>query len=125
MSNTDPRQERRLAAFKAVCARFELDPDADTTAAEDYHLTLEGEIQLTRFVAVTSTAGSEPIVYVKPVDLLLKNAKLDAVRYINDGLYAEVPLAIVDLDTLEIFRPEWRDVPWIKGKNLLKLEVPA
>ena len=102
-------QSRRLEAYIKVCDRFELDPDENTCAAEDYHGVIAGDEPLTRFVHVTQSGS---ITYVEPSSDDLHAAFERAVENITDGLHAEAPLAVVDLDNGNTFRPQWAAISW-------------
>lgn len=100
---------RRLDAYKKVCARFELDPAGETCAAEDYEAVLLGDIELTRFVHVTQ-AGN--IVYVEPSAEDRESAFERAVENINDDIFEEAPIAVVDLDNGNTYFPQWKSLRW-------------
>jgi len=106
---TTETNARWIEAFKVVCAHFGLGPDDPSSAGEDYAMVLSGEIPIERFVAITS-AGS--CTYVKPAGGDVDCAKSTAVDYITNDLYAEMPVAVVDLDNGNTYRPEWAGLDW-------------
>ncbi len=120
MDTTHPTRLRYLEAFKTVAQRFELDANANTAAAEDYQLVLDGDLPITRFVAVTT--GGESITYVAPAGDTLEEATAKAIAEITDRTYAEAPIAVVDLDNGNTYRPDWTSTKWTL--NYTQLPVP-
>lgn len=113
-----PDADRRVVAYKATCIYFELDPQRATSAAEDYYAVLDGEIPLDQFVKVT-TSGD--VVYVIPCGDDLDEAFRSALENLDDGIYAETPTAVVDLDSMRIYRPNWATTTWRKSEGPMQL----
>jgi hypothetical protein len=81
---------------------------------------LDGEVVLTRFLAVTR---HEHVVYVKPGGESLEAAIAAAVRHADDDIHAELPLAVVDLECGNTHRPDWTSLRWVLPWE--QIPVPA
>lgn len=119
MTHNEHTQARRLEAYIKVCKRFELDPNEETCAAEDYHGVIAGDEPLTRFVHITQSGS---IVYVEPSFDDLHDAFERALENITDNLHSEAPLAVVDLDTGNTYRPQWGALSWRMDNE--QIDVP-
>lgn len=105
----------RIAAYKAVLERHDIDPKDDSySGGEDAAEYLAGDREIERFCVVTmANCGAETVLtYAYSGCDSLENAKLAATANIDDNIYPETPLEIVDLDTGEILTPDWKSIVW-------------
>lgn len=136
MSSIDETFAARCRALLALSKRHDIDLDAPYSGAEDLGLMLDGDpdYPVERYALVTSSGGDEGgyrYIYCEPT---LDAAKLHAFDNIDDDIYAELPIEIVDLDggfqddgveystpKFKIsFKPEFRRTPWTKKIGYVK-----
>lgn len=112
----------RLEAFEKVLAEFHIDPKAmGSTGEEDAAEAIEqhqsGEVPLERFCLVTTAhSGGCQLFYAYAQDHDLVGAMNRAIESIDDSLFAETPVRIIDLDTGERKEPDWRTLQWKEEK---------
>lgn len=111
--DTDPdRQARRRDAFKALLDRFYASPDDyDEEVEEDPrpYLRDDDPTPLERYVCVTDHEGRA---FFLPTFTDVFSAQARAVEYARDDLFAETPVAIIDLDTGDEWTPQWSSMPF-------------
>lgn len=88
----------RMARFVALCEQYGIEIKSEgpwtDSASEDASLIVDGTDPLHRWIAVTK-AGE--FIYLAPCESR-QEAINRTVEYVCDDIYAESPLAIVDLD---------------------------
>jgi hypothetical protein len=89
-----------------VAAYFYGDPD-------DYFGDSKKPIQT--WAAVT-VSPNEDFVYIKADYETLEEACRAATEYVDDDIFSEVPLFVINLDTGEEHIPVWRSVQWQQNK---------
>lgn len=104
----------RLKAYRAVLEEFSIDPAEGThTGAEDAAERIEGhesgEEPLNRYCVVKFSGD---LSYSYPNYDNLEEAKAFATEDTADTLFAESPVAIIDLDTGERIVPQWESLQW-------------
>ena len=100
----------RLERYKDVLEKCGIDPDGDSySGEEDAQLHISGEVPLARYCVVTQCGE---FTYAKANCETLDCAKGCALEYINDDLFQESPVAIIDLDTGERLEPDFSTVQW-------------
>lgn len=100
----------RRTAYAEVCKRFAINPkDPSTTAGEDAGLVLSGDEPCERYCVVTRNSD---ITYAYADDKSIEDAHTHAIRNVDDSIFAEIPVAIIDLHTGEERRPDWASLPW-------------
>lgn len=121
-------QESRRTMLDAAAKRYYLcgSPEAecqgDTCAAsEDYTLFLqevaEGETTIPRWLCITASGGEGTHIHAH-FCASLEGAKFAAEKNIDDDIFSESPVAIVDLDTGKLRRPAFIKVHWTAGKGI-------
>lgn len=81
-----------------------------TTANEDISEFFgDDPTRIERWAAVT--AGSE-IRYIYPLYQHKSAAVAKAIEHIGDSMFAEYPVAVVNLDTGRRYRPRWSSLVW-------------
>lgn len=107
-TDTDYRE-----AYAKVCERFAINPkDTSTAAGEDAGLILSGDEPCERYCVVTRNSD---ITYAYADDKTTEDARSHAIRNVDDSIFAEIPVAIIDLQTGEEMRPDWTSLPWLSG----------
>ena len=120
----------RQRALLALVKRHDIGLDEPYSGAEDISLMLDRhpDYPLNRWAIVTAANNSHDggdYVYIT-TEVSLRLAMLDALINIDNDLYAETPVEIVDLDggfvddgvehSRPTFKhthvPRWRDTPW-------------
>lgn len=102
----------RAESYRAILKRFSINPeDTSYSGAEDAAELLSGEREMCRYCLVTS-AGD--FFYAYAYDGTLEAAKKRAFESIDDPLFAESPITIIDLDTGEEWKPDYTTVQWDK-----------
>lgn len=110
MDHIKPLLESRRAAYRAVLEDHCIDPDDNrTSAGEDAKANLEAS-EMGRYCLVTC---GEVCHYAYPIETF-EYAKEKAFENVEDDIYPELPVCIVDLDTGEKWRADWKSVPWVK-----------
>jgi hypothetical protein len=107
-TNATPTSElatRRLANLTRATERFAIDTSPDTTGGEDLAPYLAGEEPCGIWCAITT--GRE-ITYAYPTFADAAAASGRACEDILDDIYAEYPVAVVNLDTGEIRRASYQ-----------------
>lgn len=84
--------------------------DADSTGEEDALAHLAGEDPIERYAVVF--VAKEDITSILARWSTLDAAKHGAVENVNDDIFAEAPLKIVDLDTGATFHPRFDTLAW-------------
>lgn len=107
----DPVQEKRLESFIALMSSdgFSADDYDEGEGEEDPRPYLQGDEPIGRFVAVTKTGNT---FFYYPRFVFAQDAIERAVRYIEDGIYEERPLKVVDLDLGGVMAPQWDSLTW-------------
>lgn len=106
----DQCREARLEAFKALLQRYGATPDIyDAGEEEDPRPYLSGEKPCQRFVCVTMHA-EKPFFLPRFDDA--ETARARAMEYATDDIFAETPVAVVDLDTGKVSVPRWDTLKW-------------
>jgi hypothetical protein len=113
----DLSAELRLAALDRVVERFDVDTEKNTAAGEKLAEIREAPSGLLRWVTVTTTGGDDAHTAVEDWPTL-DEATQFAVANVRDSIYVEFPVAIVDLDTGAVRRPDWSALPWVPAKPL-------
>lgn len=111
LSNTgaSDEQARRRERFAALLAAHGQTPDDyDEEVEEDPRPYLYGDEPISRFVCVTANSGKT---YFYSFDSR-GAAESRACEYADDSLFAETPVAVVDLDTGATWTPQWQDLPF-------------
>lgn len=104
------QSERRAAALAALMQEHRAEPDDyDAGEEEDVRPYLTGRRAPRRFVCVTEH-NDKP--FFLPTFDDAETAQARAVEYMYDDLFAEIPVAVVDLDTGERYYPEPWAMPW-------------
>lgn len=104
------KSRRRRAAFAALLAEWHAAADDyDTDCEEDPRPYLRGRLACRRFVCVTQHEGKP---FFLPHFDTPTEAQARAVEYVNDDLYAEAPVCVVDLDSDQRWYPEMHRCPW-------------
>lgn len=123
MSQESRRAELDAAAKRwFICGAPGAEDQGDTcTGSEDYTLFLqeldEGESTIPRWLCINASGGDGRHVYAHFCDSL-EGAKYAAEKNIEDDIYSEAPVAIVDLDTGKVRRPAFIKVHWTAGKRI-------
>lgn len=102
-------QDARRTALRGLCDKHGLSPNDKTTAGEDIAPYLANEISIARFAAVTRNGE---IFYVIPDFATFAAAQGRAFEYVNDDIFAEWPVEVVDLDTGDTLVPDFAMVRW-------------
>lgn len=105
---TTDTQRQRADAYRRVLKDHGIDLTADYTGAEDAAEWLDGR-EIGRFAVITQ---AERFTYATPSAETLEEATRAAVEHSTDSLFAEGPVAVIDLDTGEEHRPAWDRLPW-------------
>jgi hypothetical protein len=108
----------RLAALLALAERHGVTPRTESPNSADEDLaeyTADDGKPVCRWAVVT-TAGE--FTYVKADADSLAAAAAAAVEFVNDGIYAETPHTIVDLDTGGTYEPEWTTLGWREAGSI-------
>lgn len=109
MGNGKSRETR----YREVLDEFGVEPSqyGPDTGSEDAWIQLyTDEDPLRRFCVVT--AAGEHHYALARYDTL-EDAKRAATSNVDDDIYAESPVLIVNLDTGARYKPLWCDVPWV------------
>lgn len=107
----------RKDAFAALLAQYQQAPtDYDEDTEEDPRPYFSGEKELAPWVCVTVNYSSHGYAkyFFLPTFATSKEAAERAVEYVQDDLFEELPVAVVNLDDGTTFEPEWSLVPWAK-----------
>lgn len=105
----------RFAALRKLVDEFGLTiGDTDSSANEDVTEYFDGYLPVERFVAVTR-GGDFTYLYADYDSL--HEAGLKAVENVDDCIYAESPLYVIDLDTGERWVPRWESLQWRRVKS--------
>lgn len=109
--NNDPA---RIAAFIKHCADLDVEPDRPYSGAEDYHDVLAGHAPCREWCVFTEApdGDGDSFVYANPRFDDRASAEAYAIENISDGIYAENPVAIVNLDTGLVVEPDWTTLRW-------------
>lgn len=103
-----PTRERRL---RDLGIRWSLEIGGNSNSAdEDFTEYFVSPRQPIRRYAAITTAGD--FVYIKADYPNLNEAKEAALANVNDNIYAETPLAVVDLDTGRTYQPDFSTIVW-------------
>lgn len=98
-------------AFAALLARYSIDPDDDSySGAEDAKEFISGEREIRRFASVTVSGGE--FWYVRADWATKDEAQSHAVSNIDDDVFAETPILVVDLETGQEWGPDWNSLNW-------------
>lgn len=113
LANVDEiaRRQLRLEAYKKLLEELSIDPTDDSYSGggdAGIYCRCPGMIQ--RF-AVHTVTGEYSYLYAKS-DTFEEAQKL-AMDHIDDNVYAETPVFIVDLDTGDRWLPHWPSLPWV------------
>lgn len=107
------RATRRAAALAALMAEHQAEPD-------DYDFDVEEDVRPyfkrkapRRFVCVTEHDGKP---FFLPSFDTAEAAMARAVEYVHDDLFDEQPVAVVDLDSGDVYDPEPWAMPWRKSE---------
>lgn len=107
---------RRLAE---IFEEYYIDPTNNhDTSNEDAGLYLLDENDpdykpIRRFCTLTQGTGNSGLITYAYADFDdVESAKRKALEYINDDIFSEAPIGIVDLDTGERYVPRWETVEW-------------
>lgn len=114
--------ERRLEAMKKIAERHHIiwDPEkeAESTMDEDtqaYFLERDDEERKVPEQFAVLKIGGESGNYCIYADYVTLNiAAVSAFEHVEDDVFAETPVAIYDLDTGDVFEPDWDRMPWKK-----------
>lgn len=124
MSSQESRRKTLDAAAKRwyICGSPESNCQGDACAgSEDFTLFLqdvtEGSESIPRWLCITARGGDGEHVFAH-FCASLEGAKLAAEKNIDDDIYSESPVAIVDLDTGRTRRPAFIKVHWTAGKKV-------
>lgn len=110
--NHDETQARRRERFHELIVSFNMTPgdyDDDEDAEENPRPYLEGRKELRPWVCITEHEGRT---FFLPAFDDAETATLRAVLYVRDDIWAEVPVAVANLDTLQSLTPVWSQLPW-------------
>lgn len=101
----------RIESYRKVLEEFciETDEPFSHTGAEDAAEFLANPETIKRFCVVT---GSGEYAYAKPGFDSFEEARSGSVESVDDRVYCECPIAIVDLDEGKQWKPDWLNVPW-------------
>lgn len=104
----------RLDALRAVCKRYHVETeDESVSSTEDLEPYFSGEEEIHQFVAVTESHGSgHALTYAYPDFDSAEAAQQRALRHVNDDIYPEGAVAVVDLDAGTVLRPSDVSATW-------------
>lgn len=120
MARSNVRQDRRRDNLRALCAEFYIDLTGRPTSSseEDVREFFENagdpDFALGAWCAVTRGHGSnDEITYLYPTFWTMRDAKAKAVANIDNDIFAEAPVCIVNMDDpTRRLRPKWRSLTW-------------
>lgn len=102
--------EQRRQRLVQILADHHADPeDYDHEVEEDVRPYISGDSLCEQFLCIT-LHDDKP--YFLPDFGNRDGAELRAVEYINDDLFSEIPLAVVDLDSGKEWTPDWDSLQW-------------
>ena len=100
----------RAERFTKLIESYGHEPDDyDAGEEEDPRIYLDGTETLERFCCVT--AHGEKTFFLPAFDAPAV-AMARAVEYATDNIWAETPVAVVDLDTGREWKPMWETLDW-------------
>lgn len=108
-------QRSRRKALRALCEKhyllIKIDGEHwDTSAQEDIaEYFNEHKLEIARYAVVTR---HDDVFYVKPCAYDLTDAYQRAMENINDSIFYEVPVEVVNLDTGQRWTPSWDSLTW-------------
>lgn len=104
-------QDRRREALRALAGTHGLTIGSYRTTANEDISEFFGDdpTRIERWAAVT--AGSE-IRYIYPLYQRKSDAVAKATEHIGDSIFAEFPVAVVNLDTGTRYTPRWSSLVW-------------
>lgn len=107
------RGRARHVALMAVLDEYGVELNAATSAAEDLAPFVDGQEPIGRYAAITAAiTGGGTVTYVYPSHDTAPDAIEHAMRNVTDDIFAEMPRAVVDLDTGTTWAPKWDALPW-------------
>lgn len=107
-------QEKRQEAFAKLIDSYGQRPtDYDEGEEEDPRPYLSGELSLDPWIVVTVNYSShgEPKYFFLP-EATRPDAQARAVHFAADDIFEEIPVAVVNLDTAEVWEPRWSSLQW-------------
>lgn len=107
------RRERFIALMKE---HYQEPDDYDEGEEEDPRPFVDGRVPCERYVVVTANpvpGNGESKTFFLPIYDTLEAAKARAIEFAQDDVFAEIPVAIVDLESDARFLPNWTQMPWV------------
>jgi hypothetical protein len=112
-------QERRREALRKLCDEYGLTIGGTSTSAdEDIAAYFPSDTnpdpdEIDRWCAVTC---NDNINYLYRYFDSKREAQLKALENVTDGIYPEIPVCIVNIDTGKSFEPNWERLTWRSAK---------
>ena len=94
--------DQRKARLEAVAERFDMDMGRAYSGPEDFAELLK---EPTQWIAVTRGGSDGELIYIVGADSK-EDAEQRAGAHIQDDIYPELPVAVVDLDTGDMHHVE-------------------